>query len=70
MPKTKAIEDMTLDELVALRDALAAERHELRLRQRAVEDAIVFKQAVEGLPPELVKRIHLEGKISAAGGTN
>ncbi len=68
MPKDKAVEDMSLDELVAEREALAAERTKLRLRQVAIEEALAFQQAMSGMPEGLRQRVRLEGGMNAKGG--
>ena len=68
MSKSKPVEEMALEELLAERDALAAQRTELRLRQVAVQDQIALQEALKGLPPELVRRITIGGAVSTEGG--
>jgi hypothetical protein len=64
----KKLEEMSLEELEAQRDALAAERHDLRLRQKDVEEAIAFRKVQLQLPVELRNRIVLQGGIGPQGG--
>jgi outer membrane protein TolC len=68
MTRKKALEKMTLEELEAEREALALQRTEVRLQQKAVEEAIEFQQALGGMPEGLRDRIRLEGGMKAAGG--
>lgn len=70
MVKVKPVEEMSLEELLAERESLAAQRTELRLRQNQVEQAIVMMDALKGLPEELRKRITINGAVGAEGGAN
>lgn len=68
MAKAKALEDMSLDQLRELEAALADERHELRLRQKAVQEAIAISEALQGLSPEVQARVIAAGVVSPEGG--